>query len=218
MLVDLLQATVRHRRSGFSAYLWHLGALGLFLFAVLDSSPLPTFGGPDILTAILAARHRDPWYEYAAAATVGSVIGAYITFRLARRAGAAYLQSKFGHGRAPALMRVFERWGTSALAISTAVPFPFPTSVFFAAAGATGYDKRKYITVVALCRAARYCLIAILADLYGRQFIRIVRHPGQYSGWLVLIAAIIAAVVAVAILVHKKLEAETRRRDHEYAR
>ena len=42
-----------------------MGALGLFFLAILDSSPLPTFGGPDILTAILAASHRAPWYEYA---------------------------------------------------------------------------------------------------------------------------------------------------------
>src|ERR1700690_3965779 len=56
----------------------HLGAFGLFSLAIVDSSPLPTFGGPDILTAILAASHRNPWYEYAAVATAGSVIGAYL--------------------------------------------------------------------------------------------------------------------------------------------
>ena len=71
----------------------HLGALGLFFLAILDSSPLPTFGGPDILTAISAASHRNPWYEYAAVATAGSVIGALLTFRVARRAGSAYLHS-----------------------------------------------------------------------------------------------------------------------------
>jgi len=47
----------------------HLGAAGLFFLAILDSSPIPTFGGPDILTAVLAASHRPLWWEYAAAAT-----------------------------------------------------------------------------------------------------------------------------------------------------
>src|SRR5690348_13256508 len=82
----------------------HLGALGLFSLAILDSSPVPTFGGPDILTAILAATHRDPWYEYAAVATAGSVIGAYLTFRLARQAGSSYLTSRFGERRVSALL------------------------------------------------------------------------------------------------------------------
>src|ERR1700733_15667637 len=115
----------------------HLGAAGLFFLAILDSTPLPTFGGPDILLAILAGSHRDPWCEYVAAATAGSLIGAYITFRLARGAGAAYLDTKFGQGKVRAFLRLFQRWGTGTLVATTAIPFPFPTSMVFAAAGAS---------------------------------------------------------------------------------
>jgi membrane protein YqaA with SNARE-associated domain len=185
----------------------HLGASGLFFLAILDSTPLPTFGGPDILTAILAARHRNPWYEFAAVATVGSVIGAYLTFRLARRAGTAYLESKFGDGKLPGLLRLFHRWGTAVLAASAAVPFPTPTSAFFAAAGASRYSTRRFVVVVALSRAARYSLIAFLADRYGRHFLKVIRHPGQYWGWLLLIAVLIAGVTVAAILINKKLKA-----------
>src|ERR1700683_1409584 len=63
MLIVFIQ-TARGR--SISSMFRHLGALGLFFLAILDSSPLPTFGGPDILIAILAATHRNPWYEYAA--------------------------------------------------------------------------------------------------------------------------------------------------------
>ena len=181
----------------------------MFFLAVLDSSPLPTFGGPDILTAVLAATHRNPWYEYAAVATVGSVIGAYLTFRLARRAGMAYLDGKFGHERVPRLLNVFRKWGTSALAASTAIPFPFPTSVFFAAAGASEYDTRKFLTVVFLARGVRYSVVALIADYYGRHFIRVLRHPVQYWGWLLLFVAVIAIVVAGGILLQKRLESGT---------
>lgn len=183
-----------------------MGLLGLFLLAVIDSSPLPTFAGTDILTAILAASHRSPWYLYAAVATAGSVLGAYLTFRAARRAGEAYLDSKFGHSRVIAVLKFFKKWGTGALAVSTAVPLPFPTSAFFAAAGASGYRTGKYLTVVVPCRAARYSLIAILADHYGRRFVRAVRHPGQYWGWLLLFVVIIVGVVAAVFLVNKRLQ------------
>jgi membrane protein YqaA with SNARE-associated domain len=172
-----------------------LGALGLFSLAILDSSPLPTFGGPDILIAILAGSHRDPWYEYVAAATAGSVIGAYITFRLAQRAGSAYLNSKFGRGRVSVFLKVFEQWGTGTLVASTAVPFPFPTSMVFAAAGASGYPLSKYVALVSICRAARYTVIAIIADLYGRHFIRVLRHPVQYWGWFLAFAALAALFI-----------------------
>lgn len=205
MLAELLQAA-RPQRRGLTAALRHLGALGLFFLAILDSSPLPTFGGPDILTAILAASHRNPWYEYAAVATAGSVIGAYITFHLARKAGLAYLDGKFGHERVPRLLSVFKKWGTGALVASTAIPFPFPTSVFFAAAGASDYDTRKFFTVVTLCRAARYSAVALIAAYYGRHFVRVLRHPAQYWGWLLVFVAVIIAVIAGGILLQKRLE------------
>ncbi len=201
------QRTVGHTQSGgYTRVLRHLGATGLFLLAILDSSPLPTFGGPDILTAILAARHGEPWYYYALMATSGSVIGAYITFRMARGAGAAYLHKKFGEKRVAGLLHFFDRWGTGALVVTTAVPFPFPTSAFFAAAGVVGYPVRTYLVVVTISRAARYCAIAAIASHYGRHFIRVLRHPNQYLGWLLLVLAIVVMVTAATILLTRKLE------------
>jgi len=186
----------------------HLGALGLFALAILDSTPLPTFGGPDILIVILVVTHRTPWYECAPAATAGSVIGAYITFRLARRAGRAYLDSKFGR-KVPKPMEFFNRWGTGALVASTAIPFPFPTSLFFAAAGASNkYSTKKYLTVVALSRAFRYFVVAIVGDLYGRHVIRVLRHPIQYWGWFLLIIAMIAGLLAAGAFINRRV-AET---------
>ena len=198
--------TARRRNAGLAVTLRHLGAFGLFWLAVLDSSPLPTFGGPDILTAILAATHHNPWYEYAAVAAAGSVAGAYFTFRMARQAGGAYL-NRFGRGKVAAVLRFFQKRGTGALAASTAIPFPFPTSLLFAAAGASGYDTRTFLIVVALGRAARYSLIAILADHYGRHFVRAVRHPDRYWGWLLLIAAIVAGLITAGILLNRRIQA-----------
>jgi membrane protein YqaA with SNARE-associated domain len=194
---------------GVTSMFRHLGAFGLFFLAILDSSPLPTFGGPDILTAILAASHRNPWYEYAAVATAGSVIGAYLTFRVARKAGSAYLHSKFAHRKLDAILNFFQKWGTSALAVSTAVPIPMPTSMLFAAAGASDYGVGRFLTVVIICRSARYTFIAIVADRYGRHFVRALRHPSQYWGWLLLSAAVILGLIMAGIVLNKRLAAPT---------
>jgi len=186
----------------------HLGALGLFSLTILDSSPVPTFGGPDILLAILVGTHTDPWYVYAAVAALGSTIGAYITFRLARKAGEAYLESKFGHARVAAFLGVFKKWGTGTLVASTAIPFPFPTSLVFAAAGASEYRVGKYLTVVAVSRGVRYTVIAVLADLYGRQVVRVIRHPTEYWGWLLVFTAAVLALIGAGILFNKRLLAQ----------
>jgi membrane protein YqaA with SNARE-associated domain len=205
MLNIFIQAARPPRPQSFTSIFRHLGALGLFFLAILDSSPLPTFGGPDILIAILAGRHRNPWYEYAAVATAGSLIGAYLTFRLAHKAGEAYLSSKFGEGKVSALLRLFKKWGTGTLVASTAIPFPFPTSMVFAAAGASNYPMGQYLAIVAVCRAARYAAIALVAEHYGRHFILIIRHPTQYWGWLLLFAAMVFGLIAGGILINRRL-------------
>jgi membrane protein YqaA with SNARE-associated domain len=209
MLNVFSQSAAPHGGHGVTSMFRHLGALGLFFLAILDSSPLPTFGGPDILTAILAASHRNPWYEYAAFATAGSVIGACLTFRIARRVGLAYLHGNFGNRKLDVILSFFQKWGTGALAVSTAVPFPFPTSVFFAAAGASNYGIGRFLTVVAICRGARYAFIAIIADHYGRHFIRVLRHPAQYWGWLLVFALIILTLSMAGIVLNRRLAATT---------
>ena len=146
MLIVLIQSAPEKHIGGISAMLLPLGAFGLFFFGILDSLPLPIIAGSDILISILAGSHRNSWYEYAAVATAGSLIGAYVTFKLARRAGLAYLHSKFGSGRVPIILKLFAKWETEALVVATAIPF-FPASVFFAAAGASNYHMRKYFTV-----------------------------------------------------------------------
>jgi len=210
MLKVSVQRATPARGNSITAMFRHLGALGLFFLAILDSSPLPTFAGTDILTAILAASQRNPWYEYAAVATAGSVIGAYLTFRIARKAGVAYLHSRFGNRKLDAILHFFKKWGTGSLAVSTAVPFPFPTSVFFAAAGASNYSTGRFLTVVTICRAARYGVVAIIADHYGRHFIRVLRHPLQYWGWLLLFAAVLFSLITGGIMLNRRLAATTR--------
>jgi membrane protein YqaA with SNARE-associated domain len=205
-LIALIQNAAANRGRSFASIFRHLGALGLFFLASLDSTPLPTFGGPDILIAILSGTHRNPWYEYAAVATAGSVIGAFITFRIARKAGAAYLNSKFGQGKVSGFLKLFQRRGTGTLVASTAIPIPFPTAMVFAAAGASDYRMGKFLPIVAVCRAVRYSAIAIIADLYGRHFIRVLRHPTQYWGWLLLFAAITLGLVGGGILINRRLE------------
>jgi membrane protein YqaA with SNARE-associated domain len=208
-MLNLLQKAARratpHRPQSLTSWFRHLGAVGLFFLAILDSSPIPTFAGPDILTAILSASHRNAWYEFAAVATAGSAIGAYLTFRLAHKAGAGYLNSKFKKSRVSAILRLFEQKGVGILFASTAVPFPFPTSMLFAAAGVSNYRTSKFLTIVVVGRAIRYSAIAVVADLYGRHFIQALRHPSQHWGWSVLFAALAVGLAVGGILLNRRL-------------
>lgn len=182
----------------------HLGALGLFFLAILDGTPLPTFGGPDILLVILVVSRRNPWYEYTAAATAGAVIGSYLTFRLARGAGKAYLD-RFSGRRIPKLLKLFDRWGLGVVIASSAVPFPLPTSLFFAAAGASGkYHAPNFLGAVTLARGFRYTCVALIAHFYGRHVIRVIRHPTQYWSWLLLFSALFVLLIGTGVLINRR--------------
>lgn len=203
MAFVLIQAA--RPRSKSLALFSHFGALGLFLFAILDSSPIPTFGGADILLIFLVATRPHPWYEFAAAAIAGSVLGAYLTFRAARRAGREFLYGKFGSRSLPKLLSYFDKWGSGAIVASTAIPFPLPTGVFFAAAGASDrYTSREFLIMVALSRAVRYCTVGLVAHVYGRHIIRVLRHPTEHWGWFAFFAVIFAAVITTSFLLRRR--------------
>jgi len=193
--------------SGWQATLRHLGGFGLFALAILDGSPIPTLGGLDLLTAILAARHREPWYYYALIATAGGLIGSSITYYIARKAGEAYLTRKFGESGVHRLLDFVRQWGGGTLIIATLFPPPFPATMVFAAAGILNYPPRRYLIAVAAGRALRYGLLAWAAEHYGRHFVLLVRHPERYLGWSILIGGLIVAMVAAALLTWRWMRA-----------
>ena len=195
----LWQAARRHPPArGWQAALRHLGGFGLFALAILDGSPIPTLGGPDLVTAILAARHREPWYYYALIATLGGIIGSFITYSIAHKAGEAYLARKFGENRVRRLLDFVRQWGGGTLIVATLLPPPFPATVVFAAAGILNYPARRYAIAVAFGRAIRYGLLAWAAEHYGRHFVRLVRHPERYLGWSILVGVLVILMVAGA--------------------
>src|SRR5207248_2910962 len=65
-------------------WLWHLGAPGLILMGLVDNSIIPTPGGMDILTLILTVRQRQLWWYYGLTAVAGSMLGAYVSYRIGR--------------------------------------------------------------------------------------------------------------------------------------
>lgn len=73
-------------------WLTHLGSLGLFAVAVVDSSviPLPLPGSTDLLLLWLVSHHGDPWL-LAASAIAGSILGGYTCWSTGRKGGEAAL-------------------------------------------------------------------------------------------------------------------------------
>ena len=149
-----------------------LGGVGLVLLGVADNSVIPLTGSMDVLTIYLAARHRQTWPYYALMATLGAVIGGYITYALARKGGKQAMERKLSKRRAAKVYRTFERWGFWAVAVPALLPPPFPFVPFLIAAGALQYSREKFLGALTLGRSVRYSIVAGLGALYGTHIVR----------------------------------------------
>ena len=56
-----------------------LGGPGLIALGLLDNSLIPLPGSMDASTVLLAASQHEPWWYYSIMATIGGVIGGYLT-------------------------------------------------------------------------------------------------------------------------------------------
>jgi membrane protein YqaA with SNARE-associated domain len=188
----------------FRRWIFHLGGLGFIPLGILDSSVIPLPGSMDVLTIILSARQPQLWLYYALMATLGSVIGGFFTYRLARKGGKETLERKFPPRKMKKVYRIFERWGFGAIAIFAVLPPPAPMAAFMFAAGAMQYSLKKFLFALTLGRLVRYSLLAFLAARYGRHLLTVISHY-RHPALIAVIALIAAAMAAlIFILVRKR--------------
>ena len=97
------------------AWLERLGGIGLVLLGLADNSVVPMPGSMDALTIVLSAHQRGWWPYYAIMATIGGVVGAYVTYALGRKSGKEALEKKIPKSKAEKIYKKFEKGGFLAL-------------------------------------------------------------------------------------------------------
>ena len=190
----------------FRRWIFHLGGLGFIPLGLLDSSVIPLPGSMDVLTIVLSARKQELWLYYALMATVGSVLGGYVTYRLARKGGKETLERKFPARTLEKVYNIFGRWGFGAIAIIALLPPPAPMVAFMLAAGAMQYSVKKFLVALTLGRIVRYSLLAFLAAHYGRRVIAVILqhgHPVRIA-MIALIAAAIGTLILILVIKRKE--------------
>jgi membrane protein YqaA with SNARE-associated domain len=150
------------------SWLVRLGGPGLILIGIADNSVVPLTGSMDVLTIWLAAAHRDLWPYYALMATIGAVVGGYITYALGRKGGKETIERKLKKDKAEKLLKRFDKWGFWSVAVGALLPPPFPLVPVLLTAGALQYSAKKFLAALTLGRTVRYCLVAGLGSLYAK--------------------------------------------------
>jgi membrane protein YqaA with SNARE-associated domain len=202
-ILAIVAPTVAH---SVRRWIFHLVGLGFIPLGLLDNSVIPLPGSMDVLTIVLSARKQELWLYYALMATIGSVIGGYVTYRLAAKGGKETLERKYPARTLEKVYRIFGRWGFGAIAIAALLPPPLPIIPFLFAAGAMQYSAGKFLVALTVGRIVRYSFLAFLAAHYGRQVLTVMSQVGRPVLITVvgLIAAAIAALLIILVRKHNK--------------
>jgi membrane protein YqaA with SNARE-associated domain len=178
-----VQTSVPGPHTGLAPYwLTHLGALGLFSVAVIDSSviPLPLPGSTDLLLLWLVAHSGNPWM-LAPCAIAGSLLGGYTTWHIGRRGGEEALRHYVPARLLVRIVRWVEHHPVLAVFVPALLPPPIPLLPFALASGALGVSRRRFLAVFGTARSLRYSFIAWLGVTYGRSIVRL--WSGSLQKW-----------------------------------
>ena len=172
-----------------------LGGPGLFILAFLDSSFLSFPQVTDILIVVLVTKHPERFLWYTALPTIGSILGSYVLYALARRGGEAFLRKRMKDRHVERALAVFRKYGLLAVAIPAILPPPVPFKMFVLAAGAARVKPMDFLVAITIGRGVRYGGEGVLALWYGQWALDLLNEHGRaISLWLGAIIAILGGI------------------------
>jgi len=190
--------------STFRHWVFRLGGIGLILVALVDNSFIPIPGGLDVFTILLSSGRHDLWWYYAIMSTVGSVIGAYLTYRIGEKGGEEALEKKIGKQRAEKVYKRVDKAGFSSVFISVLIPPPFPIVPVLLAAGALKIPTRKFLSAVAVGRAVRFTIDAMLGVFFGRAILGFFSQYYKPALYTLIALAVVGAIGGLIYYKHWK--------------
>ena len=182
-------------------WLYSLGGLGFIPLGLIDASVVPIPGSMDVLAIVLCARRPELWPYYAFIATLGSVLGALATYRLARKGGEETLARRLSKRNMQKVTEIFQKFGFGAIAVPALLPPPIPMVPFVLAAGAVQYPLRQFIAAITLGRAVRFIFLGYLSARYGRGILSFVSHHDHPV--VLIFIGLLAAVIATFIITYE---------------
>ena len=175
------------------AFAEQMGGVGLLAVAFIDSSFLTLPEVTDLLVVIFAVRDPDRWLYFAAMATVGSTMGCYALYVLARMGGQAMVRRGFHERHVDRTLAWCRRHGALVLIVPALLPPPMPFKIFVLMAGAAGIRTGPFLLAVVVGRGLRYGVEAWLARHYGMDAIRFLERDALRLLWPVAVAALVMA-------------------------
>ena len=191
MLADLFE-TIQAWASG-------MGGIGLFVIALLDSSFLSFPQVNDLLIIVLSTKYPARMPYYASMTTVGSLIGCFMLYAVARRGGESLLRKRLKGRYVDRALELYQRYGLLAVVVPALLPPPVPFKVFVLLAGAAAVAPWRFGVAVIIGRGIRYFGQGYLAVLYGDEAAGFMKAHGAAIGIGLAVFAVGAGAAVVMI-------------------
>jgi membrane protein YqaA with SNARE-associated domain len=176
-----------------------LGGIGLFIIALLDSSFLSFPQVNDILVIVLSTKYPARMPYYASMTTIGSLIGCFALYFVARRGGEAFMRRRLKGRYVDRAIGLYQKYGLLAVVVPALLPPPVPFKVFVLMAGAAAVSPIKFGIAILIGRGIRYFGQGYLAVLYGERAAEFMKQYGAQIGVGLAIVAVVIAIVAVRL-------------------
>ncbi len=189
------------------------GVLAFLALGLIDQSVIPVPGSLDALVILFVASKPDLWWYYPMLATAGATLGAYVTFRLARKGGKEALEKKLGKKKADKAHRIFSRWGFWSVFIGTILPPPVPIVPFLAVAGVMEYPTYRFLLANATGRMLRFSIVAYVTKLYGKNIFGFFSRYYQPALYSLIVLAVVGGIVGLVFYLRHRRNSRPRKSD-----
>src|SRR5580700_5385687 len=176
-------------------YIFNLGALGLVLMGVLDSSFLFIPTGNDLLLIALTARHHENVISYVLASALGSMLGVLLVDVVCRKGGEGGLKKVMSRRTLKFVQTRVEKRAATMLVLGALAPPPFPFTTVVAAASAFQYPRLQLLGIVAGARLVRFAIEGWVAIRFGRPIVELIEST-EFR-WTIGVFAVICVVGSV---------------------
>ena len=167
---------------------------GLFVLSFLDSSFIPFPGINDIALIVLASKHpaRSPFY--ALLSTLGSLLGCFVMYGIARGGGRLA-----GGKRASTKRNRARRWLEQnefvSMLVMALLPPPAPLKFFVIAAGALRMNMVNFGAALLVGRSLRFAAIAWLGAHYGAEAEAYLKKNLTWASLVTIVLVIALALI-----------------------
>jgi len=185
--------------AAITAWATSLGGLGLLIIALLDSSFLSFPQVNDVLVVVLSAKYPERMLYYAGMTTVGSLIGCFMLFSVARRGGEVFLRKRLKGAHVDRALRLYQRFGLLAVVVPALLPPPVPFKVFVVLAGAADVAPWRFALAVGIGRGIRYFGQGYLAVVYGEHALDYLQAHGAEIGVSLAVLALLSGLGVVML-------------------